>query len=134
MASNAADGHHGAASVALKVGAVNAAVGLIGTAVAFFIKNTAATGFAAGFILGGVNGLLLLRIARKGVSMRADKAARFVTASYSVRFVLTAVVLTLLIYRGFLTPWPLLSGLTTSIFATIGTLIGIARKEASQDA
>lgn len=134
MEGKAAKRNQAAASVALKVGVLNAAVGLLGTGAALLIKSSLAPGFAAGFILGGVNALLLLKIARKGVLMPAEKAGRFVTISYFARFTLTAVVVALLIYRGFVTPWPLLAGLAASIFTTIGVLIGIARKEASQDA
>lgn len=134
MEGKAAKRDRAAASVALKVGVLNAAVGLLGTGAAFLVKSSLAPGFAAGFILGGVNALLLLKIARKGVLMPAEKAGRFVTVSYLARFTLTAVVVALLIYRGFVTPWPLLAGLAASIFTTIGVLIGIARKEASEDA
>ncbi len=134
MAGKAVKTSTAATSVALKVGLLNAAVGLLGTGAALLLKSSLAPGFAVGFILGGVNALLLLKIARKGVLMDADKAGRFVTVSYFVRFAFTAVILALLIYRGFLTPWPLLAGITASIFTTIGVLIGIARKEASQDA
>ncbi|MBI5588248.1 MAG: ATP synthase subunit I [Deltaproteobacteria bacterium] len=134
MAGNAVKTSTAATSAALKVGLLNAAVGLLGSGVLLVLKSSLAPGFAAGFMLGGVNALLLLKIARKGVGMPADKAGRYVTVSYFVRFILTAVILALLIYRGFLTPWPLLAGITASLFTTIGVLIGIARKEASQDA
>lgn len=130
-----ADGIHAAgSSAALKIGLLNAAAGLLGSGALLVLKSSLAPGFAAGFLLGGVNALLLLKIAGKGVRMPADKAGRYVTVSYFARFLLTAVILALLIYRGFLTPWPLLAGITASIFTTIGVLIGIARKEASQDA
>ncbi|MBI5644460.1 MAG: ATP synthase subunit I [Deltaproteobacteria bacterium] len=129
-----ADGPTVEPSVALKVGLLNAGVGLLGLCVLLLLKSSLAPGFITGFVLGGVNALLLLKIARKGVRMAPDKAGRFVTVSYFVRFILTAVILSILVYRGFLTPWPLLAGITASIFTTIGVLIGIARKEASQDA
>lgn len=121
-------------SAPLKVGICNAAAGLVGTGAALLLKSSAAPGFAVGFILGGINALLLLKIAGKGVSMPAEKAGRFVTISYIARFTLTAVVVALIIYRGFVEPWPLLAGITASVFTTVGVLIGIARKEASQDA
>lgn len=120
-----------ARGAALKVGIFNAVAFFIGLALTFLIKSAFVPAFAAGYILGVVNVFWLLRIARRGVLMEAEKAGRFVTFSYFVRFAITTAVLGMLISTGMLSPWPMLAGLSGAIFTTIGVLFFIAREEAS---
>ncbi|MBI1910718.1 MAG: ATP synthase subunit I [Deltaproteobacteria bacterium] len=121
-------------SIAYKAAVANLAVGAIGAAALFFFKKPFAAGFAAGYIIGVANALWMLRIARKGVGMKPDKAGRFVTLNYHARFLITAAIFAILISSKIFSPWPLVAGLTGSIFTTIIVMIAAAREEASQNA
>ncbi|MBI5493054.1 MAG: ATP synthase subunit I [Deltaproteobacteria bacterium] len=117
------------ASTAYKIAAVNLAVGLGGTVVTALIKNSLASGFAAGYIIGVLNIFWLVRIVRKGINLDSKKAGRMMAGGYYARFAATAVVMTYIVAKGILTPLPLLLGFTGSIFATVGVTIFVAMEE-----
>jgi len=84
----------------------------------------------AGYMLGFLNLLSLFRIVRQGLSRPPEKAIGFVARRYYARFAITAAVIYLLISRGLLSaPWPPLIGIITSLLASIGSLVFIAKEE-----
>src|SRR4030066_543145 len=100
--------------ISSRVGLVNASVcALIAGLVANF-DSSIVPGFAAGFAIGALNIFWLLRIARRGVRMSPEKAGRFVTMAYPVRFALVAALFALFIVKGMLSPWPLVAGFALS--------------------
>lgn len=88
-------------------------------------------GFAAGFLIGSISMLWLIRIARRGMSMDPEKVERFVKAAYHLRFAAVAALFAVLIAKGILSPWPLVAGLTGSIATTVCTMIYLAKEEHS---
>lgn len=119
------------ARISSRVALVNASVcALIAGALAFF-DSSIVPGFAAGFTIGALNIFWLLRIARRGVKMTPEKAGRFVTVAYPVRFALVAALFALFIVKGMLSPWPLVAGFSLSIITAVCTMIYFAREEAS---
>jgi hypothetical protein len=101
-----------------------------GVAMVAALRGQSALSFASGYVIGMANGLWLLRIAGKGVSLPAEKASAYVMGRYYVRFVLTVVVLASVIYADILEPLPLVMGLVVSIIATLAVLIiGAVRQE-----
>ncbi len=120
-----------AARISSRVALVNASVcALIAGLLAFF-DSSIVPGFAAGFTIGALNIFWLLRIARRGVKMTPEKAGRFVTVAYPVRFALVAALFALFIVKGMLSPWPLVAGFSLSIITAVCTMIYFAREEAS---
>lgn len=132
LAAIKANGVDGAASsVVWKVGCANTASGLLGTGIIALVRTSAAGPFAIGFVLGLLNAFWLLRIARRGVQMTPEKAGRFVAISYYIRFAATAAVFIALLLVARISPWPMLAGLTCSVFTTVAVMIFLAREEAS---
>lgn len=117
--------------ISSRVTAVNMASCLVSSALLAVFYMEHAPGFAAGFLIGAMNIYWLLRIARKGILMNPEKAGRLIAISYHVRFAAVALAFGLLITKGLLSPWPMLAGLTVSVFTTICTMIFLAREEAS---
>ena len=112
--------------VALANLGLGAAVALI-TALA--LKGFSA-GFTAGYLLGFINLLWLFRIVKKALAMNPEKAMRFVSTRYYLRFAITAAIIFLLISRGMLSsPWPPLAGIALSVFVATASLIFIAKEE-----
>jgi hypothetical protein len=114
-----------------RVALVNAAAGIIGLGASVMAGPGVAKGFAAGYAIGLVNLLWLLRIATRGLTMTPERAGRYVAVRYYIRFILTAGIFIILIKNGILSPWPPVAGLSASIFATIGALVISAREESS---
>lgn len=85
---------------------------------------------AAGFAIGALNMMMLFRTARRGVRLPAEKAGRFVTISYYLRFAAVAAVIAAVVAKGYLSPWPLVAGFAGSVIVTVCTMIYIAREEA----
>jgi hypothetical protein len=120
-----------ATRISSRVALVNASVcALIAGLLAFF-DSSIVPGFAAGFTIGALNIFWLLRIARRGVKMTPEKAGRFVTMAYPIRFALVAALFALFIVKGMLSPWPLVAGFSLSILTAVCTMIYFAREEAS---
>ncbi|MBI2400732.1 MAG: ATP synthase subunit I [Deltaproteobacteria bacterium] len=94
-----------------------------------FFDSSIVPGFAAGFTIGALNIYWLLRIARRGVRMSPEKAGRFVTMAYPIRFALVAALFALFIVKGLMSPWPLVAGFTLSIITAVCTMIYFAREE-----
>jgi hypothetical protein len=94
-----------------------------------FFDSSIVPGFAAGFTIGALNTYWLLRIARRGVKMSPEKAGRFVTMAYPIRFALVAALFALFIVKGLMSPWPLVAGFTLSIITAVCTMIYFAREE-----
>lgn len=118
-----------AAKAAYKVLFLNLLGMALFSAALFFLKQSALAGFIAGFSIGLINALWMLRIARKGIRMHPEKAGSFVTRSYFLRFAAVALVFSALIAKGVLSPWPLLAGFTGSIIMTVIAMILAAREE-----
>lgn len=123
-----------ASAVALKAGLANISAGVAGTAVLFIFGARFVPGFLAGFLIGALNLYWLLKISRRIVTMPAEKAGRFVTISYYVRFALTAAAVGALVASGLVSPWPVVAGLSVSVFTTIASMVLIAREEALRNA
>lgn len=117
------------ASLAYRIGIGNLVTGLAGVLIALSFGAMNSLGFAAGFALGLINVFWLMRIAKKGVLLEAARAGRLVARSYYLRFAATALVLALLISRSIVSPLPLLAGLSSAIFTTLGVMIFSAFEE-----
>lgn len=119
-----------ASTVAYKAGAANLVAGAGGTiASALMISGAVAVGFAAGYIIGVANILLLLNIAKKSVKMTPQKAGKYVASRYYLRYAATIILFSVLIATGLVGAWPALTGLTVCIFTTIVSMIFAAREE-----
>lgn len=118
-----------ATSLAYRIGMANLAAGITGVGASFILKSSFASGFAIGYTIGVVNIFWLLNIARKGVRLTPERAGKLVTRNYYMRFLATAVIFSVLIGARLLSPWPLVAGLTLSIFTTIIVTILAAREE-----
>lgn len=117
------------AKVTFRAGAFNLGACVTGTAAAAFISGSVALAFATGFTFGVLNLYWLLRIANKGIQMGAEKAMRFVSISYYIRFAITALVFGVLITKADMSPWALLAGLAGSITTTLLVMIFVAKEE-----
>lgn len=107
----------------------NIAAGALATGLLAVFKTPLATGFAVGYIIGVVNLLWLLRIARRAVAMAPHRAQRFVARHYFMRFAATALVLGVLISKRYIEPWPPVGGLTLCVLTTIGVMLYSAKEE-----
>jgi len=108
----------------------NAVVFILGVGACLGAGVETAKGYAAGYAIGVVSLLWLLRIASRGLKLRAENAARYVAIRYYLRFAVVAGLFIILIKNGVLNPWSPVIGLSASIFATIGALVMSAREEA----
>lgn len=109
---------------------LNLAVLGAGALVCAFINISVAYGFVIGYIIGVLNAAWLRRTAKKSAALPPAKAGRRVAINYYLRFGLTAVVFTALIYHRLLNPWSPLAGLIASIFTWLIITILSAREEA----
>ncbi|OGP19925.1 MAG: hypothetical protein A2054_09160 [Deltaproteobacteria bacterium GWA2_55_10] len=85
--------------------------------------------FAAGFLVGTLSIMWLMKMVRKSMRMSPERVERFVKFSYQVRLICIAALLALLTSRGKLELWPMLAGLTAAIFTTICTMVYLAKEE-----
>ena len=116
-----------------RVLAAEVIAGALGAAASAAIGLEAAAGFVAGFSLGVVNMLWLLRIANRSLRMAPERATRYVALRYYLRFLLTAGVLVFLITEGVLKdPWALVAGITIALFSAVAAMIPVAREETSR--
>lgn len=115
--------------ISSRLALVNVSTCAVIAALLAFFDSSIVPGFAAGFTIGALNIYWLLRIARKGVRMSPEKAGRFVTMAYPVRFALVAALFALFIVKGLMSPWPLVAGFTLSIITAVCTMIYFAREE-----
>lgn len=115
-------------SAAQKTGRVNIVIGLTGAIIGAIFSHSLLS-VAAGYLVGSLNMLWLMRIASKGVTLTADSAARSVARSYYVRFAATVLVFTLLISKGLVNPWLLVAGFSLPVFCVLGVMIYMAREE-----
>lgn len=122
----------GSSRLVWKVALVNLVVGVAGIALTAFYWGSAAAGFAAGFAVSAANVLWLFRIAAKGVLMEPEKAGRYVTFNYYVRFAVTALVFLGLVAKGVFEAWPVVTGLTVCVAATVASVIYAAKEEAGE--
>jgi hypothetical protein len=120
-------------SMAFKVGLVNLAACSTGVAVlvATRFQAAVAVGFAFGYLLGVVNIFWLSRIINKAARMEVEKAARYATGNYYIRFMVTALVFVVIIVLGILRPGPLLAGFAVSIFITMAAMSYLITKGAT---
>ncbi|MBE9527707.1 MAG: ATP synthase subunit I [Proteobacteria bacterium] len=101
----------------------NIVAGALGTGVTAIINSTLAPDFAVGYLMGVANLVWLFIIARRAMGKGVHFAGRMVARNYYIRFLLTAVILILLISKGIMEPWPMVAGLTTAIFVSIGAMV-----------
>lgn len=101
----------------------NVVAGAIGTGVTALVNGSLAPDFAAGYIMGVANLVWLFIIARRAMSKGVHFAGRMVARNYYIRFLLTAVILILLISKGIMNPVPMVAGLSTAIFVSIGAMV-----------
>ena len=113
---------------AQKTGRINLVIGILCLLAGVYF-GTAVLSVAAGYIVGTLNMLWLMRIASKGITMTPDRAAKRVARSYYVRFAATVLVFVLLISKGLLNPWLLMAGFSLPVFSVIGVMIYTAREE-----
>ncbi len=121
-------------SSARKAGRINLIAGAAGVAASLALGNPTAIALATGFVVGSIDVLWLLRIAAKGVSLEADRAAASVRRGYYLRFGATVAAFALLISKGVISPWPLVAGFSLALFSVIGVMIYTAREEIFKDA
>lgn len=117
--------------ISSRVVRMNLAGGAVTTGLLALYDSSFVPGFAAGFATGALNIFWLLKIARRGVKMRPEKAGRFVMTAYPLRFAIIAALFALFIVKGNISPWPLVAGFAGSIAVTVCTMIYFAREEAS---
>ena len=86
--------------VSSRVALVNASVCAVIAGLIAFFDSSIVPGFAAGFATGALNIHWLLKIARRSVKMSPEKAGRFVTLAYPIRFALVAALFALFIVKG----------------------------------
>jgi len=119
---------------ARKAGRINLIAGTAGTIASLALDSPIALALAAGFVVGSINVLWLLRIARRGVTLDADRAARSVKRGYYLRFGATVAAFAVIISMGIISPWPLVAGFSLALFSVIGVMIYTAREEIFKDA
>lgn len=119
---------------ARKAGRINLIAGTAGTIASLALDSPIALALAAGFVVGSINVLWLLRIARRGVTLDADRAARSVKRGYYLRFGATVAAFAVIISKGIISPWPLVAGFSLALFSVIGVMIYTAREEIFKDA
>ena len=113
----------------LRIGLLSLLAGLIGVIITAWLEKPMTAGFAAGYIIGFVNVLWLVRIVGRGMGLAAEKAIRFVLSRYYLRFVATAVIVAVLALKEVFSALPLIAGLASSFFITVLTMILVLRKE-----
>lgn len=119
---------------ARKAGRINLIAGAAGIIASLALDSPTALALSAGFVIGSIDILWLLRIARRGITLDADRAARSVTRGYYLRFGATIAAFALLISKGIISPWPLVAGFSAALFSVIGVMIYTAREEILKDA
>jgi hypothetical protein len=121
-------------SMAFKVGLVNLATCSTGVAALVAMRSGAgvAFGFAVGYLLGVVNIFWLSRITNKAAHMAVDKALRYTTANYYIRFMVTALVFVVIIVMDVMKPGPPIVGFAVSICTTMATMIYLVKKGAAR--
>ncbi|MFQ5427572.1 MAG: ATP synthase subunit I [Thermodesulfobacteriota bacterium] len=113
-----------------KVALANLSLGVTVAVITAITLNGFSLGFSAGYLLGFVNLLWLFRIVRKALAMNPEKAMRFVSTRYYLRFAITAAIIFILVSRGVLSnPWPPLAGIALSVIVATASLIFIAKEE-----
>lgn len=83
----------------------------------------------AGGLLAIINFYWLGLTIKSGISLPADRAKRFVTTRYYIRFGLTVLVISLLITRGFVTPVAIITGFTIILINTFLMTLWIIKRE-----
>ncbi len=123
MATSALDRLTPTTGTLYRMAGFNIVAGALGTGVTALINGTLAPDFAAGYLMGVVNLVWLFIIARRAMGRDVHSAGRMVARNYYIRFLLTAVILILLISKGIMAPWPMVAGLSTAIFVSIGAMV-----------
>ncbi len=121
-------------SMVFKVGLVNLATCSAGVAVLVAIRSGpgVAFGFAFGYLLGVVNIFWLSRITNKAAHMAVDKAVRYTTANYYIRFMVTVLIFVVIIVMDILKPGPPIVGFAVSICTTMATMVYFVKKGATR--
>ncbi len=115
---------------AFKVGLINFMAGTALTAGAVVVGRSYAIGFAAGYFVGFLNLLWLLRLVHKSVSIDPEKAIKYFALRYYARFIITAGLIVFLVSRKFLAkPWTPVMGISASIFIAVAALIILAKED-----
>ncbi|MBI5971081.1 MAG: ATP synthase subunit I [Deltaproteobacteria bacterium] len=119
---------------AKKAGRINFIAGAAGIIASLILDNPTALALAAGFVVGSIDILWLLHIARQGLHIESQKSARSVVIGYYLRFGATVAAFAILISKRIISPWPLIVGFTLALFSVIGVMIYAAREEMFKDA
>jgi hypothetical protein len=116
--------------MAFKAALVNLAVCSTGVAVLFAIGSPAgvAFGFIVGYLLGVMNIFWLSRITDKAARMAIEKAVKYTTVNYYVRFMATVLVFALIIIMDIMKPGPPIVGFGVSICTTMATMVYLVQK------
>ncbi len=101
---------------------VVAVLGLIG------LTPRVAFGFTVGYLLGVMNIFWLSRITHKAATMAHEKAVRYTTVNYYVRFMATVLVFALIIIMDIIKPGPPIVGFGVSICTTMATMVYLVQK------
>lgn len=105
------------------------AAGCVGVVITAYLKKSFAGGFAAGYLIGFVNVIWLVSIVDRGMRLSGEKAVRFVLGRYYARFAATAIIVVALALKEVFSVLPLITGLASSFFITVLTMIFALRKE-----
>ncbi|HEY4705986.1 MAG TPA: ATP synthase subunit I [Thermodesulfobacteriota bacterium] len=119
-----------ALAISARVLMVNlASCALLSGALLAFSKRGLVPGFAAGFLVGILSIMWLMRMVRKSMRMSPERVERFVKFSYQLRLICVGALLALIASRGMIEIWPMIAGLTAAIFTTICTMVYLAKEE-----
>ncbi|MEE8573984.1 MAG: ATP synthase subunit I [Thermodesulfobacteriota bacterium] len=116
-----------ASAVAFKVGLVNATLAAGGVFVCSYFSMKLAVGYGVGFLLGFLNFSLLFRSVVKGVMLTPEKAGRFMSRRYSIRFLIMALLMVVLLKKTSIDPVSLLIGFTITFICTIATMMVLVK-------
>lgn len=102
--------------------------------VVFIISGVLLVGgrLALGLLAGG--GLAIINLywlgltIKRGITLPASRAKRFVAMRYYIRFILTVTVISLLVTRGIVEPIPLIAGFTVVLSNTLLMTLWAAKR------
>ncbi len=121
-------------SMPFKAGLVSLAICSIGVAALVVIRSSAGVvfGFVLGYLWGVINIFWLSRIADKAAYMEVEKAVRYATVHYYIRFVVIALVFVLIIVMDIMKPGPPIVGFAVSLCTTMAMMVYLVKKGAAR--
>ncbi len=117
-------------SMSFKAGLVSLAICSTGVAALVAIRSGSGVvfGFVFGYLLGVVNIFWISRIADKAARMALEKAVRYATVNYYIRFAIIALVFVAIIVMDIMKPGPPIVGFAVSLCATMSTMVYLVKK------